>query len=252
MSRADIHLVGSGLVASRSQAQRLITAGQVEWLDVEGHWHTVSKSNLLLPESCTLRLTEAGETRYVSRGGLKLAGALAHTGMRVENLTCLDIGQSTGGFTDCLLQQGAARVIGVDVGHGQLHAQLLADPRVVCVEKVNARALPVTLLQHNQGEAFPFSVMDVSFISQTLILTALASLLAHGSHILALVKPQFEASPEDINKQGLIKKTDTYARVEQRIREAYGINGFDVLDYFPCAITGGDGNREYFIYARKC
>ncbi len=250
--RADQLLVERGLAASRSQAQRLIVAG-LSWRLGAGPWRAVTKNGDLLPDLAELQLADAAESRYVSRGGLKLEGALARTGQRVAGLRCLDVGQSTGGFTDCLLQQGAASVVGVDVGHGQLNPRLRADARVVCVEKLNARELTVEALLAAGGESaappFDLIVGDLSFISQTLVWPALVPLLAPGAHLLLLVKPQFELQPEQIGKGGLVRDAASYARVEARLRLACAELGWRVLDYFESPITGGDGNREFFVWA---
>ncbi|MDO8718805.1 MAG: SAM-dependent methyltransferase, partial [Polaromonas sp.] len=186
--RADIFLVEHGFATTRSQAQRLIAAG-VQWrVEAEGAWKKVVKNGDEVPDAAELQVLDNREAKYISRGGLKLEGALARTGLDVTGLRCLDIGQSTGGFTDCLLQQGAARVVGVDVGSAQLHPRLRADPRVLCVEKVNARALLAADLvaayedsvgaggqfEIEDGEVsefvpeFDLIVADLSFISQTL------------------------------------------------------------------------------------
>ncbi|MEN9475472.1 MAG: rRNA (cytidine-2-O)-methyltransferase TlyA, partial [Pseudomonadota bacterium] len=184
--RADQLLVERGLAASRSQAQRLIAAG-LRWRLGAGAWKSVAKNGDEISEAAELQLADAAESRYVSRGGLKLEGALQRTGQPVAGLRCLDVGQSTGGFTDCLLQQGAAQVIGVDVGHGQLNARLRADPRVLCVEKLNARELDAQALLAAGGEpaAPPFDLIvgDLSFISQTLVWPALQPLLAPQGHL---------------------------------------------------------------------
>ena len=250
--RADQLLVERGLAASRSQAQRLIAAG-LRWRVGAGAWKTVAKNGDLVPETAELQLLDAAESRYVSRGGLKLEGALQRTGQPVAGLRCLDVGQSTGGFTDCLLQQGALQVVGVDVGHGQLNERLRADPRVVCVEKLNARELTAEALLAAGGEAaeppFDLVVGDLSFISQTLVWPAIAPLLAPGGRLLMLVKPQFELQPEQIGKGGLVRDPASYAIVEARMRQACAELGWRVLDYFESPITGGDGNREFFVWA---
>lgn len=252
MLRADLLLVRHGLATSRAQAQRLIASGGVQWQDTRGDWHALHKANLTLPEGTRLQLVDDSEARFVSRGGLKLAGALAHTGLDVRGLGCLDIGQSTGGFTDCLLQAGALHVVGVDVGHSQLHARLRHDPRITCIEKTNARELPPSLKAHSaNGQGFDLALMDVSFISQSLILPALAPLLKAGGLLLSLVKPQFEAGPAHINKQGLLKNDGILGEIETKLRGQAAQNGLQVLDWFPSAIAGGDGNREYFLYARR-
>jgi 23S rRNA (cytidine1920-2'-O)/16S rRNA (cytidine1409-2'-O)-methyltransferase len=191
---------------------------------------------------------------------LKLEGALAAAGVSPQGKLCLDVGQSTGGFTDCLLQAGATHVVGVDVGHGQLHPSLRTDPRVRCVEKVNARELTVDVLvaenpipssaESQKSLKFQLIVGDLSFISQTLVLPALVPLLATDGDLLMLVKPQFELQPQDIGKGGLVRNPALYAQVEQRLRTACADLGLAVLGWFDSPITGGDGNREFFIHAR--
>lgn len=251
--RADQLLVERGLAASRSQAQRLIVAG-VRWRLPGGDWNVVTKNGEALRETVELELLDTAESRFVSRGGLKLDGALAHCGIEVTGLRCLDVGQSSGGFTDCLLQRGAARVVGVDVGQGQLHPTLRGDPRVVCIEKCNARELTAQQLVQAGGEAaaapFDLIVGDLSFISQTLVWPAIVPLLkADGAGLLMLVKPQFELQPEHIGKGGLVKDTASLALVQQRIARACTDHGLRLRDYFESAITGGDGNREFFVWA---
>ncbi len=192
---------------------------------------------------CQLDVTDNAETRWVSRGGLKLDAALATTGIQVQGRRCLDVGQSTGGFTDVLLARGAAAVVGVDVGHGQLHAKLRDDERVAAIEGLNARELEGADLGH-----FDLVVGDLSFISMTLVLPAIITVMS--GDLLMLVKPQFEMQPADIGKGGLIKDAASYPKVERRIREACAAGGLEVIDYLPCAIDGGDGNREFFVWAR--
>lgn len=250
--RADQLLVDRGLAASRSQAQRLIAAG-VRWRLPGCDWKTVVKNGEELRETAELQLLDTAESRFVSRGGLKLDGALTHCGIDVTGLRCLDVGQSSGGFTDCLLQRGAAQVVGVDVGQGQLHPQLRIDPRVLCIEKCNARELTAQQLLDAGGEsaAAPFDLIvgDLSFISQTLVWPAIVPLLRPTGHLLMLVKPQFELQPEHIGKGGLVKDASSHALVQQRIAKACADNGLRLRDYFESAITGGDGNREFFIWA---
>ncbi|QIM54154.1 TlyA family RNA methyltransferase [Hydrogenophaga crocea] len=250
--RADQLLVERGLAASRSQAQRLIAAG-VRWrLGAGQAWRPVAKNGEVLSPLAELELSDAAEARYVSRGGLKLEGALAHTGFAVQGLRALDVGQSTGGFTDCLLQRGAAQVVGVDVGSGQLHARLRSDPRVIALEHTNARELDADALRAAGAEPpFDLIVGDLSFISQTLVWPALLPLLKAGGHGLVLVKPQFELQPGDIGKGGLVKDAASHARVRTRITDALQGLGLQLLDYFDSAIAGGDGNREFFVFIRK-
>jgi 23S rRNA (cytidine1920-2'-O)/16S rRNA (cytidine1409-2'-O)-methyltransferase len=248
--RADQLLLDRGLAASRSQAQRLIASG-VEWRLGTKPWQRVSKNGDELPLPSEVRLLDNAEARYVSRGGLKLEGALLSSSLSAQGLRCLDVGQSTGGFTDCLLQQGAAQVVGLDVGHGQLHPRLRDDARVVCVERINARELEINDARVPDGAlGFDLVVGDLSFISLTLVLPALLPLLKKGGALLMLVKPQFELQPSDIGKGGLVKDEASYVQVEARLREACAILNLDVLGYWPSAIAGGDGNQEFWIGAR--
>jgi 23S rRNA (cytidine1920-2'-O)/16S rRNA (cytidine1409-2'-O)-methyltransferase len=244
--RTDQLLVQRGLAPSRSAAQRLIAQGAVRWLGPAG-WSVPRKAGDELPEGCELQLTDDAELRWASRGGLKLEGALAHTGIEVTGRTCLDVGQSTGGFTDVLLARGAAQVVGIDVGHGQLHERLRGDPRVVALEGVNARHLDAAALP---VQRFGLIVGDLSFISLTLVLPTLAPLLAADGELLMLVKPQFELQPADIGKGGIVRDEAAYERVEARIREACAACGLAVADWFASPIAGGDGNREFFVRAR--
>ncbi len=247
--RADQLLVERGLAASRSQAQRRIATG-VQWRVGAQTWQRVAKNGDVLPAHCELQLLDTAETRYVSRGGLKLEGALRDSGMVVQDKRCLDVGQRTGGFTDCLLQQGARQVVGLDVGHGQLHPRLRADPRVVCVEHINARELQANDARvPDAAEGFDVMVGDVSFISLTLVLPALLPLLKPDGVLLMLVKPQFELQPGDIGKGGLVKDAASYMQVEARMREACKHLQLTVLGYWPSAIAGGDGNQEFWIGA---
>lgn len=258
--RADLFLVERGLAASRSQAQRLIAAG-ARWLGPQG-WRVLDKGDDL-PPGAEVELLDAAEARYVSRGGLKLAGALQSTGLDVTGWRCLDVGQSTGGFTDCLLQHGAARVVGIDVGHGQLHPRLAQDARVQALEGVNARQLDAALLiaagacsesaggqsGSDSGAHFELIVGDLSFISLTLVLPRLAPLLSAHGHLLLLVKPQFELQPGQIGKGGIVRDAALYVEVEQRLRAACAALGLAVRHWLPSPIQGGDGNREFFIHA---
>jgi len=279
--RIDQLLVHIQLASTRSQAQRLIADG-VEWKTGDT-WKRVAKNGDDVPEDASVRLLNDAEARYVSRGGLKLEAALKHLGLDVTGFACLDVGQSTGGFTDCLLQHGAASVVGVDVGSAQLHPQLRSDPRVLCVEKINARALVaddlVAAYQESIGAdgmfeydeegaladnaesadgtstlfapAFDLIVADLSFISQTLVLPAVVPLLKAGATLLTLVKPQFELQPGQVGKGGIVKDPDMYPIVEQRLREACADLDLAVTAWFDSPIEGGDGNREFFMCARQ-
>ena len=259
--RADQLLVERGLAASRSQAVRLI-AGGLRWRDAgtTDAWRTVVKNRDDLPETAELELLDAAESRYVSRGGLKLEGALRLAGLDVSGKRCLDVGQSTGGFTDCLLQHGALHVTGIDVGHGQLHAKLREDERVTPIEKVNARALTAADLMVDDEDdeasseplpepAFDLIVGDLSFISQTLVLPAVVQFLTSSGDLLMLVKPQFELQPGQVGKGGIVRDSALYAVVEQRLREACAALDLRVVNWFDSPIEGGDGNHEFFLHA---
>ena len=259
--RIDQLLGERGLASSRSQAQRLIAAG-VRWrLDPSLPWKRVAKNGDEVPEHAEIELLDTAEARYVSRGGLKLEGALAATGLRVAGWTCLDVGQSTGGFTDCLLQAGAARVVGVDVGSGQVHPNIRADERVICIEGVNARELDASHLRADddhstlgsgQNDAeFDLVTGDLSFISLTLVLPALLPLLKADGHLLMLVKPQFELQPGQVGKGGIVREPALHTAVERRIRDACAALGLTVAGWLDSPIAGGDGNREFFVWARK-
>ena len=249
--RIDQLLVERGLAASRSQAQRLIAAG-VRWRQPHGAWRAVGKNRDEVPEGAELQLVDDAEARYVSRGGLKLEGALRSTGLQVQGLRCLDVGQSTGGFTDCLLQHGAAQVVGIDVGHAQLHPRIQVDARVVCIEGVNARELSVGDERiPNAEQGFDLLVGDVSFISLTLVLPGVVPLLKPGGQLLMLVKPQFELQPGQVGKGGIVRDASLYAVVEQRIRTALAELGLQVRTWLDSPIEGGDGNREFFVQALK-
>ena len=249
--RADQMLVSRGLAPTRSAAQRLIAQGAVRWLGARG-WSVPRKAGDELPEGCEIEITDDAELRWVSRGGLKLDGALAATGLAVAGRVALDVGQSTGGFTDVLLARGAARVVGLDVGHGQLHPRLRADARVTALEGVNARHLVAADLGAAcPAEGFGFITGDLSFISLALVLPALAPLLAPAGDLLMLVKPQFELQPGQVGKGGIVRDASLYAEVEQRIRACCADIGLQVIGWHDSPIAGGDGNREFFVDARR-
>ena len=243
--RADLLIVQSGLAPTRSAAQRLIAAGAVRWLGPRG-WAVPHKAGEELPDDAQVEVTDDAELRFVSRGGLKLEGALAKCGLDVADTTCLDLGQSTGGFTDVLLQRGAAHVVGVDVGHGQLHAKLAADPRVTALEGVNARHLDAAQLPFPR---YDLIVGDLSFISLTLVLPALVPLM--GGPLLLLVKPQFELQPVDIGAGGKVKSEAAYGHAERRLRKACAGLGLAVQRWFESPTPGSEGAREFFMQAAR-
>jgi 23S rRNA (cytidine1920-2'-O)/16S rRNA (cytidine1409-2'-O)-methyltransferase len=197
-----------------------------------------------------LQLLDDAESRYVSRGGLKLEGALKASGVQVQGLRCLDVGQSTGGFTDCLLQHGASEVVGIDVGHAQVHPRIRQDERVVCMEGVNARDLvPGDERVPDALEGFDLVVGDVSFISLTLVLPGVVHLLKPTGQLLMLVKPQFELQPGQVGKGGIVKDESHYPFIEHRVRTALTDLGLQVSAWMDSPIEGGDGNREFFVQA---
>jgi 23S rRNA (cytidine1920-2'-O)/16S rRNA (cytidine1409-2'-O)-methyltransferase len=240
--RADALLVQRGFAPSRAAALRLIEAGRVSCDEA-----IILKPSQLLAADARLIVAPAPDAEYVSRGGIKLAGALRQTGINVRGCACLDIGQSTGGFTDCLLRHGAAKVVGIDVGHGQLHPAMAADPRVEHHEAINARALEKSVLA---GRYFDLIVADVSFISLTLILPQLPPLLTKLGDLLLLVKPQFEVGPENVGKGGIVTDTALYPIVRDKLAACCTAHHLSVVAWFDSPITGGDGNREFFLHAR--
>lgn len=242
-SRLDKILVDRGLAASRERAQALILAGKV-LVDEQ----KVEKSGAQIEENCAIRLL-GEDLKYVSRGGLKLERALEHWRIDVNGKICLDIGASTGGFTDCLLQHGAARVIAIDTGYGQMDFKLRQDPRVRLLEKTNARYLTRDLL----GESAAFVAMDVSFISATLILPAVIpsafAANSHGGQIVVLVKPQFEAGREHVGKGGIVRDADAQLASLEKVRSSLTELGAAKTDSVDSPILGAEGNREFLLYA---
>lgn len=254
MMRLDQLLVAQGLVRSRTRAQRLIRHGRVSLADTPSR--ALTKPGEKLPEASRLVITEDAEERYVSRAGLKLEALLDTLKLRLDGRLVLDVGQSTGGFTDCALRHGASHVIGVEVGHDQLDAELRSDPRVTCLEGLNARAMADdarlnAAIERHAPARVSVAMMDVSFISQTLILPELGCLLSHDAELLSLVKPQFEVGPGKVDNRGLINDAHLYADVEARIRACCDEHGFDVLTWRDSPILGGDGNREFLLHARR-
>ncbi len=238
--RLDQLVVARGLAESRERAQRLILAGEIF---VDGH--PATKAGHAIPESSTITLAE--KPRFVGRGGEKLEGAFAAFPLTVDGLDCLDVGASTGGFTDCLLQHGAARVIALDVGHGQIHPRLAADPRVQVIEHYNARNLRLEDLPYPPR----FATVDVSFISLRLILPPLAALLPAGGEIVTLIKPQFEAG-RDQAPRGVVRDPAVHAAVVEAIR-AFGTRevGLEWLGVVPSPLRGPEGNIEFLAWWRN-
>ncbi len=258
--RADLYLVRAGHATSRTLAQRLIADGAVT---VDGRV-LVKAAEEIAEGDHTVTVAATDDTRYVGRGGLKLEAALNAFPVDVRGAVVADIGASTGGFTDCLLRAGAARVYAIDAGHGQLHPTLLADARVRSAEGINARVLtPATLIgieEAHRGTAtldpdfdgrVAGCVMDVSFISQTLIHPAIAGVLFPGGWLISLIKPQFELDGRGLGKHGVVRsERDRRAAVERVLTSARAV-GLEMHSVIPSPIEGGDGNREWLGYFTK-
>ena len=239
--RLDILLVERGLQETRQRAQAVIMSGQVF---VNGQ--RLDKPGTAVDRSAQIEIR--GETlRYVSRGGLKLEKAMALWPIALEDAVCMDVGASTGGFTDCMLQNGAKKVYAVDVGYGQLAWKLRSDERVVCLERTNARYLSHELIPEEPD----FSSVDVSFISLKLILPAIAGVLRDGGQAVCLVKPQFEAGREKVGKKGVVRDPAVHLEVLERFLEHAGESGFAVLDLTFSPIRGPEGNIEYLGWLEK-
>lgn len=239
--RADLLLYKKGVAKSRENAKKLIIAGAA----------TINGKNVVKPsedfdENAEIVLAESSVNKYVSRGGLKLEFALENFKISVEGMTALDIGASTGGFTDCLLKHGATKVYAVDVGVGQLAPSLLNDKRVVSIEKCNARE-PIAQISHQCDIA----VMDVSFISQTLLYKTVYAHLKPGGIFVSLIKPQFEAGRENISSGGIVRDTKVHQSIIEKIKVSAAHCGFEMISLATSPITGGDGNTEYLAAFKK-
>ncbi len=242
--RADVILVEMGLAESRQKAKGLIEAGNVYFGGAQ-----VKKAAAEIDPARASELELRGETMpYVSRGGYKLEEALRAFSIDVCGLICVDFGASTGGFTDCLLQHGAAKVIAVDSGRDQLHPRLRDDARVTCMENCNARYLTAEAIG---GEKADLAVCDLSFISQTKIYAAVNAVLKDGGCFVSLIKPQFEAGREYLNKHGVVRDVRVHERVKQMIRDEAARAGFLCLGMTDSPILGGDGNKEFLAFFKK-
>lgn len=245
--RLDKLLLLRGLVPSRERAQALILAGRVLVNDQK-----IQKSGTAVDPAASLRLL-GDDLKYVSRGGLKLEKALAHWRINVTGKTCLDVGASTGGFTDCLLQHGAVRVLAVDTGYGQMDLRLRSDPRVLLLEKTNARYLT----SEQVGESVHLIVMDVSFISATTVLPAVVAAAfpacaeqRRGHELVVLVKPQFEVGRALVGKGGIVRDPAAQAKAVEKVKEAVTTLGAQITDVIESPILGAEGNREFLLYAK--
>ena len=240
--RADQYLYSNSFSESRQKAQTLIKSGAVVIDGVR-----ITKVSHEIDENVAHDVVITNVEKYVGRGGLKLEGALLEFGVDPNGLVCADIGASTGGFTDCLLQKGAAKVFAFDSGRDQLHAKLKNDSRVVSKEGFNARYISLDDI----GEAVDLVVMDVSFISQTMIIPSLVSIIKDGGALISLVKPQFEAGRSALGKNGIVKNSKDRYAAAIRVLESAELSGLFCEGFVRSSIKGGDGNEEYLIYLRK-
>jgi 23S rRNA (cytidine1920-2'-O)/16S rRNA (cytidine1409-2'-O)-methyltransferase len=240
--RIDQLLVSRGLAPTRARAQALVLAGEVFVGEAR-----VDKAGALIPEDAALVVRSPAQP-YVSRGGVKLAGALDAFGVEVRGSRCLDLGASTGGFTDCLLKRGAARVVAVDVGYGQLAHELRIDPRVVVMERTNARTLTAEYI----GGAADLTVVDASFIGIAKLLPAVARCTRAQGQLVALVKPQFEVGREQASRgKGVVRDERVRADAVAGAVEAIRLAGFEALGQRDSVLAGPRGNREVFVWARN-
>ena len=237
--RLDLTMLEAGLVETRSHAARLIADGRVR---VDGT--LADKPARKVPAGAALEVVDA---QLVGRGGYKLRGALNHFGLSVCDARCLDLGASTGGFTQQLLTAGAAHVVAVDVGHSQLDARLLADRRVSSHEGVNARYLEAGQF----GEPFDIIVADLSFISLTLVASGLLAVAADDADLVLLVKPQFEVGKDHVGRTGLVTEPHLQAGAVDRVTSHFALLGWDLQQSVESPVMGGDGNREFFVWLRK-
>ena len=243
-ARADQLLVARGLAPTRARAQSLIMAGAV----FVGE-RRVDKAGDAIAEDAPIEV-KGEDHPYVSRGGVKLAGALDGFGVDPRGRVCLDVGASTGGFTDCLLQRGAAKVFAVDVGYGQLHDKLRKDPRVVSRERTNAR----TLTAEQLGLSPPgvdLVVVDASFIGLEKLLPAIVPLMRAGAELVALVKPQFQVGRDEVGRGGVVRDDAARMRVTEEVAAAARALGLEVLGDMDSVIAGPEGNRERFLWGRR-
>ncbi len=239
--RLDVLLVSGGFAESREKAKAMIMEGLVF---VNGERE--DKAGASFPTDVSIEVR--GQTlKYVSRGGLKLEKAMSHFGLSLSGTVCMDVGASTGGFTDCMLQNGAVKVYSVDVGRGQLAWKLRQDPRVVCMEKTNIRYV----VPEDIGEAVSFASIDVSFISLTKVLGPVRELLLPKGEVVCLIKPQFEAGREKVGKKGVVREPETHLEVIETVMSYAGALGFGRkhLDFSP--IKGPEGNIEYLLHLEK-
>ncbi|AGH96518.1 hemolysin [Pseudobdellovibrio exovorus JSS] len=248
-------LVQNQLASSRTQAQALISEHAVYYVNSQGQNVILNKSSFEVSDDIAslIQVHPNDLQKYVSRAGLKLESALEHLKLNVAGLVALDVGQSTGGFTNCLLQHKVKRVVGLDVGHDQLHPTLKNDPRVVAIEGLNAKDIEqhAEFKKQAPAEGFDLMVMDVSFISLTKVVPYLKNYLKPHGQYLFLVKPQFECGAEHLDKNGVVKNKFVYTQLEENIRHVLTQTFGHVQDYFASGLSGKDGNQEFFIYGKN-
>ena len=242
--RIDLYMFEKGLVQSRTKAKQLISSGRVL---VKGE--KIEKCSYdISGEGQEIEILPIDTEEFVGRGGIKLQTAIDEFGICVDGKICVDIGSSTGGFTDCLLRKGASKVYAVDSGRGQLVKELLADDRVVSIEGFNARYMTKEAIC---GESAELVVMDVSFISQTLIYPAIKNIASSGADIVTLIKPQFEAGRTNIGKNGIVKDKKVHLSVIENIKNSAAMYGFKTVKVIDSPIKGGSGNSEYLIHLKN-
>jgi len=249
-ARLDVVLVERGLAPSRERARAMILAGRVLVTEQKGE-QKIDKPGVSVVQDSAIRIL-GDDPPYVSRGGLKLAAALDHWPIAVSGRACLDVGASTGGFTDCLLQRDAARVTAVDTGFGQIAMKLRSDPRVRLMERTNARLLELgSLAGEPAGDPLTLLVMDVSFISATLLLGPVLAAAPDLREAVILVKPQFEAGREHVGKGGIVRDPAAHELAVAKVAECVRSLKWEVVETIPSPITGAEGNREFLLYARR-
>jgi 23S rRNA (cytidine1920-2'-O)/16S rRNA (cytidine1409-2'-O)-methyltransferase len=252
--RLDQWLVLNKKVRSRSQAEEVISRGEVSFFDPKKSiWIVLTKASYKVLDEITEDQikVESELTSYVARSGLKLKRAIERLKLNIQDLKCLDVGQSTGGFTQVLLEKGATQVIGLDVGTAQLSSEFLSHPNVISFENLDIRSAQNNL-EFKKYTPFQMIVVDVSFISLTLVLESLQDLLIPGGQVLALVKPQFEVSAKELDKKGLIKNPETLKTVQEKIYDfVKSKTDFTIEAYLTSELEGKDGNKEFFIYLKS-
>jgi 23S rRNA (cytidine1920-2'-O)/16S rRNA (cytidine1409-2'-O)-methyltransferase len=244
--RLDQYVVDLRLAPSRTKAKELIDTEKVE-VFIGEKWQVITQASYLIQAEIKVRITDSNLLKYVSRSGLKLEEALLKFTMDCSGLEVLDLGQSAGGFTDCLLQRGASKVIGVDVASDELHEKLKQDSRVTALTQLNVKDMSANKILI--GKKFPLIVVDVSFISLTKVLSTIATFLQPGGVLLALIKPQFELSRSDLDKHGIVKNNALVKQAVDSVTACAEKLNFKNIKIQSCSLKGRDGNQEFFLYS---